>query len=65
MNDYKAIFESLGAEFVGIQCGPKGSLVLFADPQVRSTLAVPEEFFSVERITRRIQESRAQFAVGV
>lgn len=61
VSKYKAIVESVGAEFVGIQYGPEGSLVLFADPQFRSTLAVPEESFSVERIARRIQESRAQF----
>jgi len=61
VNNYKVIVESVGAEFVGIQYGPNGSLVLFADPQFRSTLAVPEESFSVERIARRIQESRAQF----
>jgi hypothetical protein len=61
MDDYKAIIESVGGEFVGIQRGPTISLVLFADPEFRSTLAIPEESFSAECIARKIEQSRVQF----
>jgi hypothetical protein len=59
MKDYKAIVESVGGKFVGLQGGPK---VLFADLESRSTLAVPEQQFSAEHIARGLQESRLQVA---
>ena len=60
-NSYKIAIESVGGKFVGLQTGPKGSLVLFADPESLSTLAIPEESFSAEHIARRLAESRSEF----
>ena len=65
MSDYEAIIESAGGKFLGLQSGPEGFLVLFTDPESRSTLAVPEDVFSADRIARRIRESRRQFAAGL
>jgi hypothetical protein len=58
---YEAILAEHGAEFRGIQQGPRESLVLFADPELRTTLAVPESEFSSQTVSRRLQESRSAF----
>jgi len=58
---YEAILAEHGAEFRGIQQGPQENLVLFADPEFRTTLAVPESEFSSQAVSRRLQESRSAF----
>jgi hypothetical protein len=58
---YEAILAEHGAEFRGIQQGPRESLVLFADPELRTTLAVPESEFSSQAVSRRLQESRRAY----
>ena len=58
---YETILAEHGAEFRGIQQGPRGSLVLFADPALRTTLAVPESEFSSQSVSQRLQESRGAF----
>jgi hypothetical protein len=58
---YEAILAEHGAEFRGVQQGPRESLVLFADPELRTTLAVPESEFSSQTVRRRLQESRSAF----
>lgn len=60
--DYRKIVESVGGEFLGVQKGPETTLILFADPQSRSTLAVREESFSAESLLCRIEESRLQYS---
>jgi len=65
MNDlhyYETVVEQQGAEFQGIQMGPKGALILFADPKLRTTLAIAEPEFSPEAVSRRLQDSRHTFA---
>ena len=42
---YEEILAEHGAEFHGIQQGPRETLILFADPELRTTLAVPESDF--------------------
>jgi hypothetical protein len=49
---YIAVLAEHGAEFCGIQEGPRESLILFADPELRTTLAVPESEFSSEEVSR-------------
>jgi hypothetical protein len=39
---YQQVIAELGAEFRGIQQGPRETLILFADPELRSTLAVTD-----------------------
>ncbi len=56
---YEAVLAEQGAEFRGIQQGPCGTLILFADPEFRTTLAVPESEFSPQTISKRLQESRS------
>jgi hypothetical protein len=58
---YEAILAEHGAEFRGIQQGPRESLILFADPELRTTLAVPESEFSSQTVSRRLQESRRAY----
>ncbi len=58
---YEAILAEHGAEFRGIQQGPQENLVLFADPEFRTTLAVPESEFSSQTVSRRLQESRRAY----
>jgi hypothetical protein len=58
---YEAILAEHGAEFRGIQQGPQENLVLFADPEFRTTLAVPESKFSPQAISKRLQENRSAF----
>ena len=58
---YEAILAEYGAEFRGIQQGPRESLILFADPELRTTLAVPESEFSSQTVSQRLQESRSAF----
>ena len=47
-----------GAEFTGLQDGPRGTLVLFMDATTRTTLALPWLEVSAEAIARRLEESR-------
>jgi hypothetical protein len=61
--DYAAVIRAQGAEFCGVQRGPRGTVVLFADPESRATLAVPEPEFSSQTVSRRLQESRRAFAL--
>jgi hypothetical protein len=58
---YEAILAEHGAEFRGIQQGPRETLILFADPELRTTLAVPESDFSSQSVSQRLQESRSAF----
>ena len=58
---YEAILAEHGAEFRGIQQGPRESLVLFADPEFRTTLAVPESEFSSQTVAQRLLESRRAY----
>jgi hypothetical protein len=58
---YEAILAEHGAEFRGIQQGPRESLILFADPELPTTLAVPESKFSPQAISKRLQENRSAF----
>jgi hypothetical protein len=44
--DYRSILAALGAEFRGVQPGPRETLILFADPRSGSTLAVAESEFT-------------------
>ena len=60
-SSYAAIISAQGAEFRGIQLGPRGTLILFADPALKSTLALPESEFSPEAVSRRLQENRRSF----
>jgi len=59
--DYAAVIRRQGAEFRGIQFGPRGALILFADPKSRTTLAVSELEFCPQTVSRRLQESRRAF----
>ena len=54
---YEAILAEHGAEFRGIQQGPRESLVLFADPKLRTTLTVPESEFSSQTVSQRLEDS--------
>jgi hypothetical protein len=58
---YEAAVAAEGAEFQGIQFGPRGALILFADPKLGSTLAVSESEFSQEAVAHRLEESRRAF----
>jgi hypothetical protein len=59
--DYAEVIRSLGAEYVGIQFGPRGALVLFNDPASWTTLAVDELDFSPQAVSQRLQKSRQAF----
>jgi hypothetical protein len=61
--DYAELIRVAGGEFVGIQSGPRGALVLFTDPQSRTTLAVHELKFCPKAVSQRLQESRQTFKV--
>ena len=61
--DYAAVIRAQGAEFCGVQLGPRGALVLFADPESRTTLAVFQSEFSPQTVSQRLQESRSAFAL--
>ena len=56
---YEAILAEHGAEFRGIQQGPRETLILFVDREFRTTLAVPESEFSSQTVSQRLQESLA------
>jgi hypothetical protein len=58
---YESVIAAQGAEFRGIQTGPRGDLILFADPQLRSTLAVAEVEFSPRAVSCKLEESRHSF----
>lgn len=59
----KEIIELSGAEWVGIQEGHKGNLlVLFNDPISHATLALAEGEVTVEAIQAAIEKSRKLFA---
>jgi hypothetical protein len=58
---YEAILAEHGAEFRGIQQGPRESLTLFADPELRTTLAVTKSDFSSQTVSRRLEESRRAY----
>jgi hypothetical protein len=58
---YEEILAEHGAEFRGIQQGPRETLILFADPELRMTLAVPESDFSSQSVSQRLQESRRAY----
>ena len=60
-SNYAAIIAEQGAEFRGVQLSPHGALILFADPRLKSTLAVAESEFSPEAVSQRLQESRRLF----
>jgi hypothetical protein len=54
---YEEILAEHGAEFRGIQQGPRETLILFADPELRMTLAVPESDFSSQSVSQRLQKA--------
>ena len=58
---YAEVIRTQGAEFLGIQPGLRGPLVLFTDPVSRTTLAVHELEFSPQAISQRLQTSRQAF----
>jgi hypothetical protein len=64
-NTYEAVYEAVlakhGAEFRGIQPGPSESLILFADPEFRTTLALAESEFSPETVSKRLEEIRRAY----
>ena len=49
--EYAEVIRSQGAEFLGIQLGPYGALVLFSDPTSWTTLAVYELEFSAQTVS--------------
>jgi hypothetical protein len=61
---YASVIAEHDAVYVGIQYGPKQNLVLFADRQNQSTLAVVEQEFSPEAVGRRLESSRMAFDRG-
>jgi hypothetical protein len=58
---YEAILAEQGAEFRGVQPGPRETLILFADPAFRTTLAIRESEFSSDTVSQRLKESRKAF----
>ncbi len=58
---YAAVILAQGAEFLGIQQTLRGNLILFNDPQNRSTLAVAEREFSPEAVSLRLNDSRRRY----
>ena len=58
---YEEILAEHGAEFRGMQQGPRETLILFADPQLHTILAVPESEFSSQSVSQRLQESRRAY----
>ena len=60
-NTYEAVLTEHGAEFRGIQLGPSESLILFADPEFRTTLALTESEFSSETVSQRLKEIRRAY----
>ena len=62
--DYAEVIRVAGGEFLGIQRAPRGALVLFTDPESRTTLAVHELEFCPQAISQRLQESRRAFELS-
>jgi hypothetical protein len=60
---YAEVIRSQGAEFLGIQPGPCGALILFGDPTSWTTLAVRELEFSPQAVSQRLQKSRQEFGL--
>jgi glutamine amidotransferase-like uncharacterized protein len=60
---YAEVIRSQGGEFLGIQLGPYGSLVLFNDPTSWTTLAVYELEFSPQTVSQSLQKSRQAFGL--
>jgi hypothetical protein len=58
---YEALLAKYGAEFRGMQCGPGETLILFADPNFRTILAVTESEFSSQTVSRRLEETRTAY----
>jgi hypothetical protein len=58
---YRSILAAQGAEFRGVQPGPRETLILFADPRSGSTLAVAESEFTPEAVSNRLEECRRAF----
>ena len=58
---YAEVIRAQGAEFLGMQPGLHGALVLFTDPESWTTLAVYEVEFSPQAISQRLQRSRQAF----
>jgi hypothetical protein len=58
---YAEVIRVEGGEFLGIQRGPRGALVLFTDPESQTTLAVRELEFCRHAVSQRLQESRLAF----
>jgi len=59
--EYAEVIRREGGEFLGIQRGPRGALVLFTDPESRTTLAIRELEFCSQAVSQRLQESRQAF----
>jgi hypothetical protein len=60
-NIYATVLAEHGAEFCGIQEGPRETLVLFSDPAYRTTLAVPESEFSASVVRSKLEQNRAKY----
>ena len=63
--DYAAVIRAQGGEFLGVQLGPHGALILFVDPEARTTLAVPESDFSPQLVSQRLQDNRRAYDLAV
>ena len=59
LGEYASIVDQAGAEFQGIQYGPRGALILFAHPDSRSTLALPQSEFSLAAVLQRLERPTA------
>jgi hypothetical protein len=60
--DHEAVLAEHGAEFRGVQPGLEEMLILFADPEFRTTLAISESEFSSQTVSQRLEESRRAYA---
>lgn len=57
-----SLISAHGGEFLGLQEGPRGVLVMFTDPATRSTLALPQADVNAESLSQRLRESRESYA---
>jgi len=57
-----SLISAHGGEFLGLQEGPRGMLVMFTDPATRSTLALPQADINPESVSQRMRESRESYA---
>jgi hypothetical protein len=65
MSAYEKLLEAEGLVFQGIISAASKTVILFSDPQSRSTLGIYEWEFPVEAIRKRLAESRLAFQVTI